>query len=291
MDRNWSIPPERMAAINADMKRTVDSFKLPTPKPLPPPDPRFKHGPSELCQLAVMAKVLTLGPDWVMEEKHDGVRLLWKAGTLLTREGEPAPFAEHLRADFERFERRAGRRMVIDCEYVEAGGFQATLAAVRRGEGTGPAYVFDALPLEDWERGEGAVLLVRRHFLNSVFSGWAPDGLRLVEQWPAFNAAVVEAKARKIWERGGEGLMLKNRQALYVRGRSAAWQKIKRKVRLEAVVVDSVPDKAVVIVEVGGTRHRIGSQTPLPVGERVTVEAMEWTDKGRLRQPRIVGEA
>lgn len=281
MDHHWSFNTH-------ELKR---QFPIPAASPLPPPDPRFVHGPPELCQLAATAKVLALGPDWVMEEKHDGVRLLWKGGALLTREGEPATFAEHLRPDFERLERRCGQPMFFDSEYTEASGFHATLAAVGRGEGAGVAHVFACLPLDAWQAGKGGGPdLVRRHFLEAAFGEWEPDGLRLVVREPATSAPRVEEAARAIWARGGEGLMLKNRQAPYVRGRTSAWLKVKRKVQLEATVVDVPAGKAVAVVEFAGKRHRIPCQRNVKAGDRVTVEAMEWTDKGRLRQPRIVGK-
>lgn len=201
----------------------------PLRQPLPPRDPRFVHGPAELCQLAAKAPAelpaVNAGPNWVMEEKFDGVRLLWKAGTLLTREGNPAPFAEHLCADFQRLERRCGQRMFFDCEYVEPEGFLATLKTMRRGEGKGVAHVFDCLPSDAWQDGGGGPLSQRRPMLVNAFGEWRPTGLRLVKQWPTGNPSVVEMKAREIWSFGGEGIVLKNRMARYERRRSAMWIK------------------------------------------------------------------
>src|SRR5687768_11285391 len=76
------------------------------PAPLPARDPRFAPAPAELCQLAGTWDGQALGPDWICEPKHDGIRLLWIGGQMVTRTGEPFHAAEHLRPEFERLERR-----------------------------------------------------------------------------------------------------------------------------------------------------------------------------------------
>src|SRR3546814_3031890 len=41
--------------------------------------------------------------------------------------------------------------MIMDAEYVEAGCLGATLSAMRRGEGAGMLFLFDAVPYREWQ--------------------------------------------------------------------------------------------------------------------------------------------
>jgi hypothetical protein len=262
----------------------------------------FVHGPSELCQLALTAWELgrqAITPDWVAEEKHDGIRLLWIGGQMVTREGEPFEAAEHLRPTFERLERRAGKRMFFDCEFVAPGGFLATLRAFRRGSDNreGRAMLFDGFPLDQWRQGMGVMSLgVRRRILEAIYDDWKPEGVPLVEQTALWHPAAppgryAEELARLVWERDGEGLMLKDTRAPYVRGRTASWLKVKRSLKLTARVLEvlhagaslkvQIEDRKLKVSVPPGKRSGLG---PWIVGKDVEVTAMEWTAKGSLRQ-------
>lgn len=262
----------------------------------PTPDPRFRHGPSELCQLALSWELgrRIVSPGWVMQEKFDGIRLLWIGGELVTREGNAFTAAEHLRPAFKRLERRAGKPMFFDCEYISAGGFFAALRELKREEGTGTAMLFDGFPLEQWERGQSLLPQDgRRRILETIFGDdYRPDGLSLVNQWPApATPAAIQAAAAAVWLRGGEGLVLKERGATYARARNASWLKVKRSLRLCCTVLEIVKDGAALRVEYQGRKLRVAvppdqrrHMLPYLVGMKVVVEAMEWTEKGSLRQ-------
>lgn len=276
-------------------------------RPLDPPrDPRFAPAPAELCQLAAVydAEKPPRGGAWVMEEKHDGIRLLWLGGELVTRNGAPFAAAEHLRPMFERIETRCGLPMMLDAEYVAAprrpgqSGFLATLAAFRAGEpGAGTAFLFDGMPLGDWQGGGcPRPLDHRRRRLEGAFDGLRAGPVSLVEQWPGGeDMAIVTHRLRRIWARGGEGLMLKRRDSPYERRRAASWLKAKREMRLAVTVADVLNEGAALRVLFEGRKLRVavppalrGSVAP---GDNVTVAAMEWTEAGALRQGRLVAPA
>ena len=269
----------------------------------PPPSPYaigFKHGPPELCQLALdwERRRPLPSPDWVLEEKFDGIRLLWIGGDLRTREGEPFEAAEHLRETFERLERRAGKPMFFDGEFGTPNGFLDSLAAFRRGADNkaGGVRLFDGFPLEQWRDGKSKLTQEgRRRILESIFDEWKPEGVRLVDQWPApWAPANVLINAEAIWANGGEGLMVKHRHRHYERARNGHWLKIKRSLRLRCTVLEILKDGAAVRVEYQGCKLRVavppplrGNAKPSIVGTSVMVEAMEFTEKGSLRQGRV----
>lgn len=260
----------------------------------PPPLPSFKHGPTELAMLASDWKGQPIGPEHVVETKHDGLRLLWIGGELVTREGVPFDAAEHLRPTFERLERRVGCRMFFDSEFVVDGGFLPTLTAFKRAApNRGRAMLFDCVPLAVWRGGTIAgnlSLASRRRQLETIFDDWRPDDVRLVEQWRGVSPV---AKAEEIWAAGGEGIVLKDRHSPYVRGRSPAWLKLKRKLTLACEVVEILNAGAAAIVKHEGRKLRVAIAPPLRGrvldGQRVVVEAMEWTQAGALRQGIVVG--
>lgn len=64
----------------------------------------------------------------------------------------PLPI-DHVAPDLAGLERRYGEVMVFEGEYLEPGGFPATLAALKpgyRGERRGTIHMFDAVPAEQW---------------------------------------------------------------------------------------------------------------------------------------------
>lgn len=264
--------------------------------PLPPRDPRFAPGPAELCQLAGTYAGQELGQDWVMEEKYDGIRLLWAGGQLLSREALPMACAEHLRPLFERLERRCGRPMFFDCEYVEPEGFFATIAAHKAGVGKGMAWLFDGLTLGEWQEGSSMPLWQRRQRLNVALDEFRPANLKLVQQLAIVGD--IRRTAEAIWEAGGEGLMLKQVTAPYVRARSSAWLKVKRVLELRCTVAEVLKDGAAMHVLYEGRRIRVAVPPPLrsmakglgpsAVGMSALVTGMEWSDTGALRQGHVV---
>jgi ATP-dependent DNA ligase len=174
--------------------------------PLPARDPRFVHGPAELCQLAGVWNGKPLAGDWRVEEKHDGIRMLWVDGQMLTREGEPMTCAEHLRPELERLQRRYGVPMMFDGEYAEAGGFLPTLAAFRRGTGGGRFHWFDAQSVDQWRAGGSKFPLInRRSIMETVIDDWSPAGIALTSTAPSWKTKTSPAWLNGYGTRGARG--------------------------------------------------------------------------------------
>lgn len=264
------------------------------PPPLAPRDPRFAPRPTEIVQLAGVWDAAALPVGWEAEEKVDGIRCAWIEGQLFSREGAGLEIP-HVAAELARLERRFGQRMMLDGEYQEPGGFLDTLAwHSSRGKRApaGTFHLFDAVPLDDW-RADACEepLTERRRFIAAALGDWEPQHVRRVLPLPVANRREVEQLAATVWARGGEGLMLKDGASLYRRERSASWLKVKRKLALTGVVREILHNGKALSVEIGGRKVRVSSQLrPTPsVGMHVSIEAMEWSNTGALRQGIAVG--
>jgi hypothetical protein len=267
------------------------------PPSLQPRDLRFVHGPAELCQLAGTWTGQSLHGNWAIEEKVDGIRMLWigdkDGGAIVTRKGEPFEAAEHLRPELERLQRRFGEPMVFDGEYFEKGGFLPTLAGFRKGAGTGHFYWFDALPVEEWRAGISLQpLWMRRLTMACAGDDWTPDGIVLASQRDVAANEDLDRLAQWFWDQGKEGMVLKDLGAAYVRARRNHWLKVKRDLELQATLLEVLADGAAAKVSHEARTLRVAVPPALrgrfTAGQPVTVKAMEWTETGRLRQGRIV---
>lgn len=260
----------------------------------PPPDPRFAPPPVEMCQLAGVWSARQLPPGWQAEEKHDGGRCLWFDGALWSREGNSLDLPA-IAAEASRLERRFGRPMFFDGEYVAPGGFHATLAAMNaRGNATasGLLHLFDAVPLDEWRRDScDKPLTARQALLRLAVGDWQPKALRIVEAEPVANGADVDRVAARIWARGGEGVIVKDGASLYRRHRSATWLKHKRELHMVAEIVAVLHDGGAAAVAVHGKRCKVvvppNLRGALSVGMSVAVVAMEFTGRGALRSGRV----
>jgi ATP-dependent DNA ligase len=264
----------------------------------PPPDRRFAPSPVEICQLAGTWSPRALAPGWQVEEKHDGIRCLWFDGQLWTREGEALDLP-HIAAEAARLERRFGQPMFLDGEYVEPGGFHATLSVIgSRGKraATGTFHVFDAVPLGEW-RADACEkpLTARQALLRLAVGDWSPRALRIVQPRPVANGADVERIAAGIWAAAGEGVIAKDGASLYRRHRSDTWLKLKRELRLVAEIIAVMGDGAAAAVMLHGKRCKIavppGLRDRVAVGMTGDIVAMEFTAKGALRQGRLAAIA
>jgi ATP-dependent DNA ligase len=147
-------------------------------------------------------------------------------------------------------ERAAGYPLFIDGEFQVDGTLAATKAwfesGWKSGDEAGQLFAFDCMPLSDWEAGRSDVPWYERKKLLAdllAASYVLPDdwewreGRRgdepatpisvIPDQWLE-TATDVRDEAERVWARNGEGLMLKNPMAPYVRARSNEWLKVKR---------------------------------------------------------------
>lgn len=212
--------------------------------------------PSELFQLAGRWNGHVPDGGIMAEEKKDGWRAGWFPGLdgqprLWTRNGMPIEGTDHIAHWLRILEAIAGEPMFVDGEFQVGGTLAATKAwcesGWKQGGHAGTLYVFDAMPLSDWQAGRCDTPWVKRKTrltdLVAQLPGhplsweWAPrsrgafDGppsVEILDDIWLFTADDVREEASRVWAREGEGLMLKDPEAPYERGRVSWWQKVKR---------------------------------------------------------------
>ena len=210
--------------------------------------------PTQLAQLAIDWTGKPPGSGWIMQEKVDGFRAIYKRCPftgepgLFTRNGIPIEGTGHILYWLEAIERAAGMPMMIDGEFQVDGTLAATKAWCERGWKAGGEagrfHAFDCMPLADWRAGGSDMpQLDRLALLERLARAAASDdwtwrpGSRgrdekqapiVIEPWKwGFDHYDALAFAREIWLMDGEGIMLKDPSAPYRRNRNGAWQKVK----------------------------------------------------------------
>jgi hypothetical protein len=216
------------------------------PPPLPQPARLIKGARQglELCMLptditeADVDLLHTHPRPRVVQLKADGIRSLYIDGRIVSREGTPLDCALHCQPGLRRLEEAVGCPIFIDGEYVEEGGFNPTLKAMRAGRGQGVFWIFDAVPLEYWQAGEWRRSTVDRlHWIRDHVLEADSPFVGLLNFW-LLDAAGTRAKARELWLEGYEGVVTKDPEAGYVRSRSDAWRRLKQTLTFDCPIVD-----------------------------------------------------
>ena len=241
----------------------------------------------------------------IAQPKIDGVRALYVNMRIVTRQAQPLDAALHCLPALIRLQERMGEPMVFDGEYQEPGGFQDTLSALKRGEGVGTFWLFDAVPYRDWKANRfrqpliGRLERIAEHIEDEPFLAFLPP----VEVPTARDA---EKLSEAAWARGCEGIVVKSGLSPYTRGRSKDWLKLKRSKSLDGTVIDVVvPEgdaaRAVALVKLDGRIHKVAAMPAelremarsdtfgkmLLTGRMVEVEYSDRTESGALRGAKI----
>jgi len=211
---------------------------------------------AELFQLAGRWNGQYLPSGGMMAEvKVDG----WRAGYFRGRAGKPGLWTRnghaiegvgHILHELAILEAVAGCSLFLDGEFIVDGTLAATKAWCERGHKTGGEagtfHLFDCLTDAEWRAGgSDRPLYQRKAWLADLWAAvpehplsWeyrpgshgrepdAPPVEILADEWVA-DRADIEALANRVWISGGEGLVLKDAEAPYRRGRSDAWLKVK----------------------------------------------------------------
>lgn len=210
--------------------------------------------PTSLCQLAQDWHTPIPVSGLVVEEKINGWRALYFKGIdgvprLWTRNGMPIEGAAHILHRLAQFEAAAGLPLFIDGEFQVDGSLEATKrwceSGWKQGGTAGVFYAFDICPFAEWrEGGWDAPWRERKAWLSHLAKqvNAAPDwdwregshgadegrptvGI-LMESW-AFDVLDVRDAACRVWGAGGEGIVLKDPAAPYLRSRTQSWLKVK----------------------------------------------------------------
>ncbi|PJG48318.1 hypothetical protein CAF53_08750 [Sphingobium sp. LB126] len=214
------------------MPDAMATVRLFAPPALPERDPRFVHGPAELCTLAMKWDGTVPAGGLIVQEKIDGIRALWIDGQLVTRGGNAIGGTSHIAAALALLERSFGRPMMLDGEFQVDGALRPTLQHFANGGRYGDAgrlFLFDAVPLDDWRADKCPMPLgARLKALDAAGSALADDAVSVLKWRCYVTPGAVQGEAEAVWEQGGEGLVAKVPASLYRRRRDGAWAKVKR---------------------------------------------------------------
>jgi len=215
-----------------NMPDLVEGVHFFTPPPLPPRDPRFVRGPSELCTLAMKWDGTVSADGLIVQEKVDGIRAVFYEGRLWTRSGNSIGGVDHIVAVLIKLEQAFGRRMFLDGEFQVDGALRPTLRHFANGGRYGDAgriFLFDAVPLEDWRADRCQMPLRERLEALDAAAATLVDHPASVLPWRlCASPGAVQTEAAAVWTRGGEGLVAKAPNSVYRRRRESAWMKVKQ---------------------------------------------------------------
>lgn len=198
--------------------------------------------------------------------KADGVRALYIDGRIVTREGAPLDCARHCLDGLRRLEEHFGEPMFFDGEYVEDGGFNATLRAMRKGQGAGVTWLFDALPMREW-RANTSLLdqEARLAQLARVIPHAESRNVGMLGHW-IMTPLEATRKAAELVDLGYEGIVAKDARSTYSRQRTSSWLRLKAALTLDCVIMDiagrslicRAPDGATIRIPAGRARDEQG---------------------------------
>jgi ATP-dependent DNA ligase len=211
----------------------------------------------ELCQLASDFRGRILPHGMMLEQKIDGVRGLVFQGIdgitrMFTRKGYIVEGTAHILYLLSHMERLAGEPMVWDGEFQVDGCLEATERWAndgwKQGREAGHFHLFDCLPFSAWQRGgDPTPLFQRKAKLQALHKaviededlqwefrpgsrgddGWLRSVSILPDTWVVDPYGAL-SEARRIWAEGGEGVVLKDAEAPYLRQRNAHFLKMTR---------------------------------------------------------------
>ncbi|MET0374011.1 MAG: hypothetical protein ABW128_07105 [Rhizorhabdus sp.] len=215
--------------------------------------------------------------------KADGIRALFLRTRVLSRQSLPLDCALHCLTGLVQLEERYGQPMVFDGEYVEPEGFNATLAAHKRGEGMGTIHLFDAVPYAEWRANRFTERLEDR--VPRLVDHVAAMGHTFIEPLPLIpveSAEHAQQLAAGFWSQAQEGIVVKRGASLYQRGESNDWLKLKRTHTYDGEIFDCVVVDGrckAILVRIGDKNVRVGSAIPEALRVEIGADPERWTGR------------
>ncbi|ANO32855.1 DNA ligase [Vibrio breoganii] len=257
---------------------------------------------SEFSDFLMLAKPYQgeeLNSNYLVSEKLDGIRAIWDGKELRTRGGialtAPSSFTEQLPTFAVEGELWAGRG-----NYAQV---QKTVLDERPDEpswSTITYMIFDRLDsLATFEERYASLRLWK------MASGSRSDQVQVVEQIPFQSNAQLNKQLQQVTKRGGEGLVVRHKQAVYMSGRSEQLFKIKIHQDAEATVIGYKPGNgkyqslvgALHVESPSGVQFYIGSgltdemrKAPPMLGSEITYRYNGTTENGVPRFARFLRE-
>ena len=229
--------------------------------------------------------------NWLVSEKLDGVRGYWDGKQLRSKNGlafhPPAAFMRHFPPFALEGEIWGGR-----------GTFQKTVSIVKKQQ-----------PHDGWLELQFAIFDVphaaggfsqRLQQAKEWFAKHPTPFAFVIPQKTLKDKAQLQTELQRVEESGGEGLIVRNPDALYTKGRSREILKIKSYYDMEAVVIAHLEGKGrnkgrlgALLVELPDkTRFKIGTGFsdeervhPPPVGAVITFKYYGFYESGRPKFP------
>ena len=228
---------------------------------------------------------------WLMSEKLDGVRGYWDGRQLWSKNGKafrpPAAFVKGLPGFAMEGELWGGR-----------GTYEKTVSIVLK-EKAHDGWLQLKFAIFDVPRATGG--FTRRLEKARDWFALHPSAYAFViPQTPVRDGEHLQQELRHIQELGGEGLIVRQPDALYTGGRSTEILKVKDYQDAEAIVVGHLPGQgrnlgrlgALLVELANGTRFKIGTgfsdeqrEHPPPLGEVITFKYFGYHQSGIPRFP------
>jgi len=241
------------------------------------------------------------GPSFVAEEKYDGHRLILEVqGSNVrawSRDELPRVLPQHVRSDAARLPNGVYDGELISLEKTKSYGVTELSQADKL-----CFVVFDILEVAGRSTRDQSYIDRRSLILAAFENLIALTGVTYAASTPVATMEHINTLAKRVWARGGEGLIIKDVQAVYVPGkRSKSWLKIKQCHTAVLKVVGYAagrlgPFSTVVLEDGQGNkttvktlntqeRENLGRRPLHFVGKKLRIEYQERTPDGSYRHP------
>lgn len=258
-----------------------------------------------------------------VEPKYDGVRALCilkdRKAKFYSRTGKELNGLEHIERAIEISlgDHLASTGVLIDGEVIDPKGFNEIVGAVHRKDEESSSAIFmmfDSLPLAEFDVGRSTSTYERRRevlswnykrLIEPVIEH--RKKLKLAPSYLASSNEEIEYFYQRVRDKGGEGVMVKDREGFYESKRSYNWLKIKDRQTVDIPIIGFevgtgknenrlgalLCDLEGIHVKVGGgitdvQRDDIWNNQDHYKGVMVEVEYHEKTPDGSLRHPRFI---
>lgn len=235
--------------------------------------------------------------DWLVYEKIDGIRAVYKEGIIYSRNKLPFSVPDQ----FLDLCKTKGN-LVLDGELVHPDGFQTTVSIVKdkTNKNTWDYWkdiqykVFDCVTKEDFEDRQKTLKTNIKENTNVSI---------LMSLGRVKDDSTIPKLLSKIEKRGGEGLILRNPYGLYKPGRSWDLLKVKSFVDCEATVIQILSGEGkhanrmgkLVCKLASGVEFECGTgftdeqrENPPKVGTVITIKYFDLTDEEKPRFPSFI---
>jgi DNA ligase-1 len=246
--------------------------------------------------------------DWMIFEKLDGVRAVYKEGKLYSRYGNeffvPARFIKKIEDNF-----LIDKTDILDGELISNKGFQYTTSVVRDQSKKATMnfwkdITFTVFDLISYDKKEKFIDRYMDLAMSCIVT--SDKNVNYLKKLGTVQKIEdVTSFHNYIKNSGGEGLMLRNPNGLYTVGRSWDLLKVKEFMDEEATVIGYIPGEGRNENRIGGVQCEFSNgikfdcgtgftdkdrANPPKIGSKITVRFFELTNDGKPRFPVYVSE-